>query len=245
MGIFLTLAYLFAIGAMIGWILELFFRRFFSDSNPERKWINPGFCVGPYIPLYGFGLCILYLLSSLEWYLPIDHSVLRKGVLVLSMTISLTLIEYLAGWICLKLFKVRLWDYSRVKGNIQGLICPMFSFFWGVLGLLYLLLIHTHILALLAWLSGRLTLCFALGMFYGVFAVDVVYSSNLISKIKKYAKENDIVVKWERLKNELKEKAERLGEKSSFLFPMKFHRLITDLRDRVKKEDSDSKSKNE
>lgn len=64
MNIFLTLAFLFFIGATLGWVLELLFRRFFSSANPERKWINPGFCVGPYLPLYGCGLCFLYLIAS-------------------------------------------------------------------------------------------------------------------------------------------------------------------------------------
>ena len=44
MNIFLILAFLFFIGSVSGWVLELFFRRFFSRANPERKWINPGFC---------------------------------------------------------------------------------------------------------------------------------------------------------------------------------------------------------
>ena len=64
MNLFLKLAYLFFIGSVLGWVLELFYRRFISSANPERKWINPGFCVGPYVPLYGSGLCILYLLAS-------------------------------------------------------------------------------------------------------------------------------------------------------------------------------------
>ena len=63
MNFFLTLAYLFFIGSVSGWVLELFFRKFFSASNPEHKWINPGFCTGPYLPIYGFGLCALYLLA--------------------------------------------------------------------------------------------------------------------------------------------------------------------------------------
>ena len=66
MSLFLTLAYLFFIGSVFGWVLELLFRKFFSRSNPEHKWINPGFCVGPYVPLYGCGLCILFLLAALE-----------------------------------------------------------------------------------------------------------------------------------------------------------------------------------
>ena len=47
MSLFLTLADLFFIGSVFGWVLELFFRHWFSSSNPEHRWINPGFCVGP------------------------------------------------------------------------------------------------------------------------------------------------------------------------------------------------------
>ena len=68
MNLFLTLAFLFFIGATTGWVIEVLFRRFLSSANPERKWINPGFCTGPYLPLYGVGLCLLYLIASLEQY---------------------------------------------------------------------------------------------------------------------------------------------------------------------------------
>lgn len=65
MNLFLTIAFLFFIGSMAGWGIEVVFRRFFSSANPERKWINPGFLSGPYLPLYGFSLCVLFLLSLL------------------------------------------------------------------------------------------------------------------------------------------------------------------------------------
>ena len=58
MGLLLKSAFLFFIGATCGWTAEVLFRRFLSSANPERKWINPGFCVGPYLPLYGVGLCL-------------------------------------------------------------------------------------------------------------------------------------------------------------------------------------------
>lgn len=66
MNSFLILGFLFCIGSLAGWVPEVFYRRFFSSVNPERKWINPGFCTGPYLPLYGSGLCILHLPASLE-----------------------------------------------------------------------------------------------------------------------------------------------------------------------------------
>lgn len=65
MSILLKLCFLFFVGSVSGWVAELLFRRFFSSANPERKWINPGFCIGPYLPLYGVGLCLLYLIAAL------------------------------------------------------------------------------------------------------------------------------------------------------------------------------------
>lgn len=90
MNIFLTLAFLFFIGATLGWVLELLFRRFFSSANPERKWINPGFCVGPYLPLYGCGLCFLYLIASLEQFSIIRDPFWNRVVLFLIMAVCMT-----------------------------------------------------------------------------------------------------------------------------------------------------------
>ena len=60
---FLTVTFLFMIGSMVGWTLELFFRKFISTKNPDRKWINPGFLTGPGLPLYVFGLIGLFVMS--------------------------------------------------------------------------------------------------------------------------------------------------------------------------------------
>ena len=94
MNLFLTLAFLFFIGSVFGWVLELFFRKFFSGSNPEHKWINPGFCTGPYLPIYGFGLCALYLLARVGNATGLDNSLHGKAVLFVGMAVSMTLIEY-------------------------------------------------------------------------------------------------------------------------------------------------------
>ena len=65
MNVFLTLACLFFIGSVTGWVIELLFR---NIVHHNKKWVNPGFCTGPYLPIYGFGLCTLYLLANLEQY---------------------------------------------------------------------------------------------------------------------------------------------------------------------------------
>ena len=113
MSLFLTIAFLFFIGSMAGWVIDVVFRRFFSSANPERKWINPGFLSGPYLPLYGFSLCVLFLLSLLEQYIPIENTALRKAALFAVMAAAVTLVEYIAGLISIKLLHVKLWDYSK------------------------------------------------------------------------------------------------------------------------------------
>ncbi len=101
MNLLLVLAFLFFSGSITGWIIELFFRRFISDANPERKWINPGFLVGPYLPLYGFGLCALFLLAQINVSF-IKNAILSKIALFILMAIVMTLIEYIAGLILSK-----------------------------------------------------------------------------------------------------------------------------------------------
>ena len=221
MTVFLTLAFLFFIGSTLGWVVELLFRRFFSSANPERKWINPGFCTGPYLPIYGFGLCILYLIAGLEQYNFIPNPFWNKVVLFFVMAICMTAIEYIAGIISLKVAKVRLWDYSKAWGNIQGIICPKFSLIWAILGAIYYYLIHSRILQALDWLSQNLAFSFVIGLFFGFFIVDVIHSANLVAKLKKYAEENAVIIRYETIKTEIRRRADERKQKYRFFSP--FH----------------------
>lgn len=75
----LVLLFLFFIGSLIGWVIELFFRRFCSpNGRTTKKWVNPGFLVGPYLPLYGSGLCVLYMLASINLSFLDEHQSLRR-----------------------------------------------------------------------------------------------------------------------------------------------------------------------
>ena len=100
MNLFLTLAYLFFIGSTLGWVAELLYRRFLSGANPERKWINPGFCVGPYVPLYGSGLCILYLLASIGERNGVDTAGVKLRMFA-GMAVWMAEIQFFAGIVSL------------------------------------------------------------------------------------------------------------------------------------------------
>lgn len=232
MSMFLILAFLFFVGSVSGWVLELFFRRFISGANPERKWINPGFCTGPYVPLYGIGLCIMYLIVSLEKYSLIESVFWNRAVLFLVAAAAMTAIEYIAGIICLKVVKVRLWDYSDEWGNIQGIICPKFSLAWAVLAAVYYFLIHSHILDALTWLSENLAFSFMVGLFFGVFIIDVANSAQLVAKLKSFADANDVIVRHEMLKAQIRSAQDRAKQKHHFFYPFRSERPLSEhLRD--------------
>ena len=103
---------LFVIGSLVGWVIELFFRRFIS----QKKWMNPGFLTGPYLPIYGSGVVVLYGVSNIP--LGIDSQVWDIVVRIAFIGVGMTLIEFIAGLIFIKGFKVKLWDYSNQKGYI-------------------------------------------------------------------------------------------------------------------------------
>ena len=227
MNIFLIFAFLFLIGSMAGWVLELFFRRFLSRANPERRWINPGFLVGPYIPLYGSGLCILYLLAQIQ--LPtIAGEPMRQLVRFVIMMVAMTALEYVVGVMTIKFLKVRLWDYSKNWGNLQGIICPKFSLCWAALGAIYYFLIHPYILDALRWLSANLAFSFVVGFLYGIMVIDACYSANIVAKVRAFAAENNIEVIYEDLKERIRRNNAERREKARFIFAFKSGREIAE-----------------
>lgn len=223
MNFFLIMAYLFFIGSVIGWVIELLFRNIVHKS---KTWINPGFCTGPYLPIYGFGLCTLYLLASLEELHLVADPVWNKVMLFAAMALGMTAIEYIAGIFCLKFLKVRLWDYSGIWGNIQGIICPTFSLAWAALGAVYYFLVHPYILEGLDWLSRNLAFSFFIGVFFGVFLVDVAHSGQIILKLKRFAEENRVVLAFEEIKTHLRDKRLEGKYKYRFFAPFRTERPL-------------------
>ena len=142
----------------------------------------------------------------------------RKIVLFIIMAIVVTIIEFIAGLIFIRRMKIKLWDYDNQWGNIMGIICPKYTFFWAILSAIYYFLIHPYMLSGIVWLERNLQFSFILGFFYGVFVLDVWYSMNMLSRIKKFADNNGIVVRYEYLKASIRAKSDELKEKSSFVF---------------------------
>ncbi|MCD8373148.1 MAG: putative ABC transporter permease [Clostridia bacterium] len=209
---FLVMAFLFFVGSVLGWCIEVLFRRFFS----AKKWINPGFLTGPYLPLYGFGLTFMFLISII----PVDTGAAwaDKLILILITGVVMTVIEYIAGLIFIKGMKIKLWDYTNQKGNIQGIICPLFSFLWTVVGAIYVLFLDGFVKSGVSWFVSHIPFAFFVGVFFGVFIVDLCHSVNLTAKITKFAKTNKVVISFERFKESIKDGIESSKAKAAESF---------------------------
>ena len=229
MSLFLSLAFLFFLGSVSGWGLEVLYRRFLSRANPLRRWINPGFCTGPWLPLYGSGLCVMYLLSGLDRYSVTGHRVPDTALLLAVMMVCMTALEYLAGLLCLRVGRVRLWDYSDRRGNIQGLICPVFSLAWGVLGAVYYFGVNPFIRDALPRLTENAAFSFFIGLFYGVFLVDLGHSAHITALMRSFAAEHQIVVRFEDAKMQLRAFRERAGLRAHFFFAFHADRPLREL----------------
>ncbi|MGN0807186.1 MAG: putative ABC transporter permease [Candidatus Coproplasma sp.] len=221
----LTLCFLFFVGSCIGWGIEVVFRRIFT----AKKWINPGFLTGPYLPLYGFGVVAMYLLCLI----PIDTGMywLDSVITIAIIGVSMTVIEYIAGLIFIKGMRVKLWDYSDRWGNIQGIICPLFSLIWLAVGALYYFVIDPFVIQWVEWFVSNMPFAFVVGYFFGVFTIDFAHSINLTVKIRKFATDHNVVVKyekvkesvkdgWDRLKNSVKDTAQKMP-RAKFFSPFK------------------------
>ena len=196
---------LFVIGSLLGWVIELFFRRFVS----QKKWMNPGFLTGPYLPIYGFGVVVLYAVSNLP--LGIDNQIVDVILRILIIGVGMTLIEFVAGLIFIKGLKIKLWDYSDRKGNLMGIICPSFSLIWLAIGSLYYFLLNPVLIEGISWISENLIYTYFVGAFIGMMIVDFSYSVHLATKLKQFKELQDL--RFEDFKKELKSRMNNLKEK--------------------------------
>lgn len=221
---------LFLFGAVIGYGIEVLFRRFFS----AKKWVNPGFLIGPWLPLYGFGVvvmfsfCVLFLVVlPVDWpiYNPIANYEGRVAsgptvydlIPICSMGCSLILLEFLAGIIFVKGFKVRLWDYTNMKGNVLGVICPVFNLIWFAIAVLYYYglspFIYQVAKSVAIYLFGdsstqqvaHFGLLFLIGIVYGFFILDLVKSLNIFNSVKRLARDSGVAERYEQLKAKQKQ----------------------------------------
>lgn len=165
---------LFFIYAILGWIIETTL-----VSIEKRKFVNRGFLIGPYCPIYGFGGLAVTILLKNYTKDPI--------VLFLMAVIICGTLEYFTSYIMEKIFKARWWDYSAKKYNINGRICLETVVPFGILGCLVMYVLNPITFKYLNMLSNSMlniisAICFT------IFITDNIVSYNVISSFTKTVK---------------------------------------------------------
>lgn len=120
---------LFFTYSFAGWLMESV-----GGILKVKKFVNRGFLIGPYCPVYGVGVVIItILLNGYTDDIPV--------LFVLSTVICGTL-EYLTSYVMEKLFNARWWDYKNRKFNINGRICLETLLPFGIAGSVILCIIN-------------------------------------------------------------------------------------------------------
>lgn len=113
----------FLIGCVLGWIYELILCLCIDGYFQNR-----GILYGPWLPIYGIGALVMYTLKPFKKH-PIQLFVLCG--------LNAGIVEYLVGFISIHVFGLRLWDYSNMFMNMDGIICLGSIFCFAILGILF------------------------------------------------------------------------------------------------------------
>lgn len=163
--------FIFFIYAMIGWIIESTF-----VSIKSKKFINRGFLIGPYCPIYGYGALAITL--YLEQY---KNNIIT--VFILCVVIC-AILEYITSYIMEVLFKTRWWDYSTKKFNLNGRICGENAILFGLGGIIVIYFINPFLITLLNKIPKNILLILSIISFI-IFLTDTIVSLNIVKRFKK------------------------------------------------------------
>lgn len=165
---------LFIIYSFIGWCMEVTLKLIES-----RKFVNRGFLIGPYCPIYGYGAILITFL--LKKYTDDVLTLFIMAILVCGI------LEYVTSYFMEKIFKARWWDYSKNKFNINGRICLETIIPFGLLGLLIMYVTNPFFLTQLNRLP-EIWLNILFWMLLVLFLADNIVSTVVISYLKKALK---------------------------------------------------------
>ncbi|MEG0254723.1 MAG: hypothetical protein RR554_03130 [Vagococcus sp.] len=157
--------------AVIGWLWESVFCSF-----KAKHFVYRGFLLGPYCPVYGFGVVAVLLL------IPKEYGTLLN--LYFNIVVIVTIVEYVTSWLLEKFFNMQLWDYSKVPLNIHGRVAVPVSVFWGI-GCLFLVQVIQPRVEEMIQYFGQLTNGWLPIILFVAFSMDVLSTLLFIVTTKK------------------------------------------------------------
>ena len=161
---------LFSSYSFLGWIMEII-----NTFRVEKKFVNRGFLIGPYCPIYGCGVLLITLLLKKyqdDIVVTFIFSVLICGIL-----------EYITSYLLEKIFHARWWDYSKRKFNINGRICLENLIIFGILGCFIVYILNPFIINLFNKIPNIILNIISIILLI-CYIADIIISSNVIINLK-------------------------------------------------------------
>ena len=173
------LLWLFFIYSFLGWVTEVFLKYL-----QYHRFINRGFLIGPYCPIYGAGAVLITvgrgMLSSFErsWAMSFLIAFILCGLL-----------EYATSYILEKYFHARWWDYSQKPMNLHGRVWIGNLILFGLGGVAIAEILNPRFLAM----ASRFEPIFFTALLTAVsilFLVDVLMSYFIMNLLKRGVEES-------------------------------------------------------
>lgn len=165
---------LFMVSSIAGWIMEVTLKYI-----QFRRFINRGFLIGPYCPIYGAGAV---LVTSVVHFTAGDDCSYFEAFLISFFFCSA--LEYLVSWYMEKMFHARWWDYSERPMNLEGRIWIGNCVLFGIGGMLIVKLVIPVLFGLFARIPKTMLyiicICFLI-----ILATDYIFSHIVTSMVRR------------------------------------------------------------
>jgi uncharacterized membrane protein len=218
--------------SFLGWVWETTY-----CSINEKHFINRGFLNGPIIPIYGLGAVLIMLAVNAFGNLALPTPVITFNfinifVVFFGGMILATGLEYIIAVILESLFHLKLWDYSKNKFNFQGRICLKSSLFFGLLSVLFIMIIEPLTTNVTTQIPDTV-IYIVVGIICAVLLVDITITLSSLLKLNerlRAAEEiistgvDNTLIQAEKIRDTLHEKIEERMDENYFI--SKFHYQI-------------------
>lgn len=164
---------LFLIVSILGWCIEVLLKYL-----QYHRFMNRGFLIGPYCPIYGSGAVMITL--SVGFFSKIDNSI--SSTFIISLLIC-GFWEYAVSYYLEKRFHARWWDYSHKPMNLNGRIWIGNLVLFGIGGTVIIHVVDPYILQIVSSMSNTvlytLSICIVI-----LFTADYTISHFIMQFVK-------------------------------------------------------------
>ena len=137
------LIFYFFFYSFLGWLYESLLCSIFG----EHRFINRGFLLGPYCPIYGTGAILCWLVLS-------NHNNVFAVFAIAALLCCA--IEYMTSFGMEKIFHARWWDYSDMPFQLHGRICLYGGIIFGAGNVFIRFLVQPTLMRLTTQLNENL-----------------------------------------------------------------------------------------